>query len=152
MTFARQIACNSHRAPLVYQKCVWWLDLSSSGALALLPALIMDVVAQRRGLVQQMRRVALRHEVEAVRDNANRFAVETMMQKVLALPELAAQDKDVVLEAWQEYRASFPQGSFKTSGEAAETVPGFHRLLLHVRAAWTPWKIICLFATPVPGV
>ena len=56
----------------------------------------MDVVAQRRGLVQQMRRVALRHEVEAVRDNANRFAVETMMQKVLALPGLAAQDRDVV--------------------------------------------------------
>ena len=57
------------------------------------------------------------------------------MQKILALPGLAAQDRDVVLEAWQEYRASFPQGSFKTSGEAAETVPGFHRLLLHVRAA-----------------
>ena len=63
------------------------------------------------------------------------FAVETMMQKVLALPGLAAQDRDVVLEEWQEYRASFPQESFKTSGEAAETVPGFHRLLLHVRAA-----------------
>ena len=118
------------------------IDLSSSGALALLPALLMDVVAQRRGLLQQMRRVALRHEVEAVRDNANRFAVETMMQKVLALPGLAAQDRDVVFEAWQEYRASFPQGSFKTSGEAAETVPGFHRLLLRVRAAWTPWQIM----------
>lgn len=63
--------------------------------------------ADRRPLVQVLRRIAQAHNVERVADTANRDKV-LEMTTALRSAQLSAEDGQLLEETWEKYRASWP--------------------------------------------
>ena len=77
-----------------------------------------SAMADRKKLVQTLRRGARTHNVELVPDNAARDKVKAMAEALLACDELVEVEREQMEQAWATYRDSWPNWMLGGDDEA----------------------------------